>query len=306
MSTKADWIWYDGEIVPYDQATTHVLSHTLHYGLGAFEGIRAYTQPDGSAGIWCLEEHMERFHDTLKMLDIQIDFSEEQVLEACHEVLRRNEMTEAYLRPLAFMGEGALGLGVRSNPTHVVVAAWKWGAYLGDEAIKNGVNVKVSTFTRHHPNAAMQRAKVVGHYVNSIMARYEANADGYDEAIMLDHHGFVAEGTGENVFVVKGNKVKTPPVANILPGITRKSIIEILTHEGYEVEETWFGRDAFYVADEAFMVGTAAEVTPIHSVDRKVVGKGKPGPLTKKAQELYGAAVRGNLPYMQRHISKTT
>ena len=303
MSTKAEWIWYDGEFVPYDQATTHVLSHTLHYGLGAFEGIRAYTQEDGRGGIWQLDAHMERFMDTLKMLDIQHEWTRQQIHEACIAVLKRNDMTEAYLRPLAFMGEGALGLGVRTNPIHFVVAAWKWGAYLGDEAVKNGVNVKISTFTRHHPNAAMQRAKVVGHYVNSIMARYEANADGYDEAIMLDHHGFVAEGTGENVFVVKGNKVKTPPVANILPGITRKSIIEILEHEGFEIEETWFGRDAFYVADEAFMVGTAAEVTPIHSVDRKVVGNGKPGPVTQRAQTLYADAVRGKLDYMSKYVT---
>lgn len=303
MSTKADWIWVDGKIIPYDQATTHVMSHTLHYGLGAFEGIRAYPQPDGRAGIWALGGHMTRLFDTIKMMEMKTEFTLEDVTEACHEVLLRNNMTEAYLRPLAYIGEGALGLGVRSNPVHVVVGAWKWGAYLGDEAIKNGVNVKISTFTRHHPNAAMQRAKVVGHYVNSIMARYEANADGYDEAIMLDHHGFVAEGTGENVFVVKGNRVKTPPVANILPGITRKSIIEILKHEGYEVEETWFGRDAFYVADEAFMVGTAAEVTPIHSVDRKVVGQGKPGTVTKLSQKLYNDAVRGKLDFMKRHIT---
>lgn len=303
MSTKSEWIWYDGEIVPYASATTHVLSHTLHYGLGAFEGIRAYPQADGRAGIWCLDDHLERFFDTLKMLEIQQEYTYEQVNDACHEVLVRNGYNEAYLRPVTFMGEGALGLGVRSNPVHTVVAAWQWGAYLGDEALNKGVNVKISTFTRHHPNAAMQRAKVVGHYVNSIMARYEANADGYDEAIMLDYHGFVAEGTGENVFVVKGNRVKTPPVANILPGITRRSIIEILEHEGYEVEETWFGRDAFYVADEAFMVGTAAEVTPIHSVDRKVVGKGEPGKVTRLVQKLYAAAVRGELDYMKRHIA---
>jgi branched-chain amino acid aminotransferase len=292
MSTKADWIWFDGKIVPYDQATTHVLSHTLHYGLGAFEGIRAYTQPDGRAGVWALDDHMTRLFDTMKMMEMKTSFTREDVTQACHEVLKRNDMTEAYLRPLSFIGEGALGLGVRTNPVHVVVGAWKWGAYLGDEAVKNGVDVKISTFTRHHPNAAMQRAKVVGHYVNSIMARYEANAD-----------GFVAEGTGENVFVVKGRHVKTPPVANILPGITRKSIIEILKHEGYEVEETWFGRDAFYVADEAFMVGTAAEVTPIHSVDRKVVGTGEPGPVTKLSQKLYNQAVRGKLDFMKRHIA---
>jgi branched-chain amino acid aminotransferase len=303
MAIDAKWIWYDGELVPFDQATTHVLSHTLHYGLGAFEGIRAYPQPDGRPGVWRLEEHLERMFDTLKMLEITHRWTRAQIREACLDVLDANELPEAYIRPLAFLGHGALGLGARSNPVHFVVAAWKWGAYLGDEAVRNGVKVKMSTFTRHHPNAAMQRAKVVGHYVNSIMARYEANADGYDEAIMLDHHGFVAEGTGENVFVVKDGKIKTPPVANILPGITRRSIIELLDREGMSVEESWFGRDAFYVADEAFMVGTAAEVTPIHSVDRKVVGKGEPGVITRRLQELYGAAVRGRLPGFEKLIT---
>jgi branched-chain amino acid aminotransferase len=303
MAIETDFIWYDGKMVPFDQATTHVLSHTLHYGLGAFEGIRAYPQPDGKPGIWRLKDHLDRFFDTLKMLEIKHNWTKAQIEEACLEVLEVNKLDEAYLRPLAFVGAGVLGLGARTNPVHFVVAAWKWGAYLGDEAVRNGIKAKISTFTRHHPNAAMQRAKVVGHYVNSIMARYEANADGYDEAIMLDHHGFVAEGTGENVFVVRDGKVKTPPVANILPGVTRKSILDLLAREGIPVEEGWFGRDAFYVADEAFFVGTAAEVTPIASVDRKNVGEGKPGPVTKRMQELYSAAVRGKIDSQLANIT---
>ena len=185
----------------------------------------------------------------------------------------------------------------------MVVAAWSWGAYLGDDAMAGGVRLKTSSFSRNHPNAALSRAKIVGHYVNSIMARYEANDDGFDEAIMLDHHGFVAEGTGENVFVIKDGVVKTPPVANILPGITRRTVIEIFEHEGYEVTETLFGRDAFYVADEAFMCGTAAEVTPIASVDRREIGDGKPGAITRRVQQLYLDGVRGKVDWLAHHIT---
>lgn len=305
MGIESDWIWFDGEFVPFEDANVHVLAHTLHYGMGAFEGIRSYTQPDGTAGVWRLHEHLERFFDSLKMMQMQVPFTEEDLVRACLETLQRNGFTEAYIRPLAFLGAGAMGLGARTNPVHVVIATWKWGAYLGDEGVRSGVAVKTSSFTRHHPNAALQRAKVVGHYVNSILARYEANEDGFDEAIMLDQHGFVAEGTGENVFIAKGDKIKTPPVANILPGITRRSIIEILENEGYSVQETFFGRDGFYVADEAWMVGTAAEVTPIRIIDHRLVGEGKPGPITRKLQELYAAAVRGGLPSMQHHITTT-
>ena len=303
MGIESDVIWMDGELVPFADAKVHVLCHTLHYGLGAFEGIRAYEQPNGRAGIFRLREHLERLVDSIHMARMPENWTIEQLEEACVEVMRANQFTSAYLRPLAFLGMGAMGLGARSNPLHMVIAAWKWGAYLGEDGIQNGVRLGTSSFTRNHPNAALSRAKVVGHYVNSIMARYEANDDGFDEALMLDQSGMVAEGTGENVFLVKDGVVKTPPVANILPGITRRTIIELLRMEGYEVREQLFGRDAFYVCDEAFMCGTAAEVTPIREMDRRRVGSGGRGPLTQRIQELYGAAVRGQLPAMEKYIT---
>ena len=305
MGIESDWIWFDGELVPFDDARIHVLSHSLHYGFGVFEGIRSYTQPDGTAGVFRLHEHLERFYDSLKMMRLEIQFSEEQLTRAVLETLKANNFTEAYIRPLAFLGMGRMGLGARDNPVHVVVATWQWGAYLGEEGLRSGVSVKTSSFTRNTPNAALQRAKVTGHYVNSILARYEANDDGFDEAIMLDQHGFVAEGTGENLFVAKRGIVKTPPVANILPGITRRTIMEIRDHEGYDGQEAWSGRDGMYGADEVWMVGTAAEVTPIRAVDRRQVGDGKPGPITRRVQELYAAAVRGRLDWMKSSITTT-
>jgi branched-chain amino acid aminotransferase len=301
MGIDSEWIWMDGKLVPFREATVHVLAHTLHYGLGAFEGIRAYEQPDGRAGVWRLDEHLERLFDSLKMARLQCPYPRDEIKQACLDVLVANRFTEAYVRPLAFLGMGAMGLGARSNPVQVVVAAWKWGAYLGEEALRNGSRLRTSSFSRNHPNAALSRAKIVGHYVNSIMARYEANDDGFDEALMLDHHGFVSEGTGENVFVVKGGVVKTPPVANILPGITRRTVMEILAHEGIEVREQLFGRDAFYVAEEAFMCGTAAEITPIHSLDRRVIGT--PGPVTRKVQQVYADAVRGKVDWLRSGIT---
>ncbi|MCA9568365.1 MAG: branched-chain amino acid transaminase [Myxococcales bacterium] len=303
MSIESDWIWFDGELVPYAEARIHVLSHTLHYGLGAFEGIRAYTQPNGRPGIWRLREHLVRFQDSLRMARLPSPYPLDVLEDVCLTVLEKNGFDEAYIRPLAFMGAGRMGLGARDNPLHVVVAAWKWGAYLGDDGVTKGVRLKTSSFSRNHPNAAMARAKITGHYVNSIMARYEANDDGYDEALMLDFHGMVAEGTGENVFVVKDGIVKTPPVTNILPGITRRTVIEILERDGIEVKEQLFGRDAFYVADEAFMCGTAAEVTPIQSLDRRVIGDGSPGAITRRVQEVYLDAVRGRVPWLAEHIT---
>ncbi|MCA9492186.1 MAG: branched-chain amino acid transaminase [Myxococcales bacterium] len=303
MGIESQWVWMDGELVPFADAKVHVLSHTLHYGLGAFEGIRAYEQPDGRAGIWRLDEHVERLFDSLKMARMTPSCSRDEMKQACLDVLVKNGFTEAYIRPLAFMGMGAMGLGARNNPVHMVVAAWKWGAYLGDEGMKNGVRLRTSSFSRNHPNAALSRAKIVGHYVNSIMARYEANDDGFEEALMLDHLGFVAEGTGENVFVIKGGLVKTPPVANILPGITRKTVMDILEHEGIPLKEQLFGRDAFYVAEEAFMCGTAAEVTPIASLDRRAVGEGRPGPMTQRIQQIYADAVRGRVDWLREQIT---
>ncbi len=304
MSIRSDLIWMDGKLVPFDDAQVHVLSHTMHYGMGAFEGIRAYQQPDGKAGVWRLDEHIERFMDTARILMMKMDWTHERIKEACLEVVEANGFSEAYIRPLAFVGMGQMGLGARNNPVHVAIAAWKWGAYLGEDGIKKGVRLRTSSYARNHPNASMSRAKVVGHYVNSIIARYEANDDGFDEALMLDANGYVAEGTGENVFVARGGHVKTPPVANILPGITRKTVFEILEHHGIEVQEAFFGRDAFYVADEAFMCGTAAEITPIRSLDRRQIGDGEPGNITRELQAIYADAVRGRIEWMSHHIAK--
>jgi branched-chain amino acid aminotransferase len=304
MSIESDFIWFDGEMVPFDQAHVHVLSHTLHYGLGVFEGIRAYEQPDGTPGIWRLREHLKRFVDSLKMMYTASPYTIEELEQACIDALKVNKFSAAYIRPLAFLGHGQMGLGARGNRTHVIVATWKWGAYLGEDGLNNGVDLGTSTFTRNHPNATLQRAKVVGHYVNSIMARYEANENGFDEAMMLDQNGYVAEGTGENIFVVENNVITTPPVANILPGITRQTVLEIAQHHGLEVREQFFGRDALYSADEAFMCGTAAEVTPIRTLDRRTVGNGTPGPVTKAIQGDYLAGVRGNVPWLAKHITR--
>lgn len=303
MSVRADKVWFDGELIAFDEAQVHVLAHTLHYGLGVFEGIRAYTQPDGKAGIWHLDLHLRRFIDSMNMMRHAIPYDLVALREACLDTLAANGHTEAYLRPLSFLGMGAMGLGARTNPVHTVIASWPWGAYLGDDGLKNGVRLQTSSFTRHHPNAALGRAKVVGHYVNSIMARYEANDNGFDEALMLDQNGFVAEGTGENVFLVRDGVVWTPPLANILPGITRQTVMEILDHVGFEVREQFFGRDAIYAADEAFMCGSAAEVTPIRELDRRTVGGGKPGPVTLQVQKLYLDGVRGKVEWLQQHIT---
>ncbi|MFK7929937.1 MAG: branched-chain amino acid transaminase [Myxococcota bacterium] len=303
MSIRAEKIWFDGALRPFDDANVHVLAHTLHYGLGVFEGIRAYKQPDGRAGIWHLDVHLRRFADSMKMMRYEIPFSHDELREACLATLYANGHTEAYLRPVAFLGMGAMGLGARTNPVHTVVATWPWGAYLGEDGLKNGVRLQTSSFTRHHPNAALGRAKVVGHYVNSIMARYEANDNGFDEALMLDQNGFVAEGTGENIFFVRDGVVWTPPTANILPGVTRGTVLEILQHEGIEVREQFFGRDAIYASDEAFMCGSAAEITPIRELDRRTVGEGRPGPVTLKVQQLYLDGVRGRVDWLTQHIT---
>ncbi|MFT4621778.1 MAG: branched-chain amino acid aminotransferase [Myxococcota bacterium] len=304
MGIESKWIWMDGALVPFEDATTHVLSHTLHYGLGAFEGIRAYEQPDGRAGVWRLDEHLERLLNSVAVIRHTLDYSLADLRAACLEVLRANEFSSAYIRPLVFLGAGQMGLGARGNKVHVVIAAWSWGAYLGEEGLRRGVNLKTSSFTRSHPNASMPRAKVVGHYVNSILARYEANEDGYDEALMLDHTGLVAEGTGENIFMVEGNLVTTPPPTNILPGLTRKTVMEIVDHlPDLRVVEQSLGRDGLYMADEAFMVGTAAEVTPIATLDHRAIGNGARGPVTERIQSIYQNAVAGRVDWLARHIT---
>lgn len=301
MGIESKVIWMDGKLVPFDDAKVHVLSHTLHYGLGVFEGIRSYRQPGGGGGVFKLDEHIRRLCDSAKMCRIDLPFTFEEIRDACIETLQANEFDEAYIRPIVFFGMGAMGLGARGNPVHVGVATWEWGAYLGDEGLNNGIRVATSTFTRHHVNANLQRAKVIGHYVNSILARYEANDNGFDEAIMLDQMGWVAEGTGENLFVMRDGVIKTPPVVNILAGITRRTAFDILRREGLTVHEVPFGRDGLYVADEIFMTGTAAEITPIREVDRREVGP--PGPITRRVQETYTAGVRGQVDWLRPYIT---
>jgi branched-chain amino acid aminotransferase len=303
MSIRSEFIWMDGKLVPFDDAKVHVLSHALHYGMGAFEGIRAYQQPDGNAGIFRLDEHIERLVDTARILMIPLPFTHDEIRQACLDVVAANGFSEAYVRPIAFTGMGKMGLGARDNPVHVVVAAWHWGAYLGAEGMSLGARLRTSSYARNHPNASMARAKVVGHYVNSIIARYEANDDGFDEALMLDFNGYVAEGTGENVFIIRGGVAKTPPAANILPGLTRKTCTEILRKLNVHVEEAFFGRDAVYVADEGFLCGTAAEITPIRSLDRRDIGDGRPGPLTREVQRLYLDGVRGRVDWLAHLIT---
>jgi branched-chain amino acid aminotransferase len=301
MSIESRYIWMDGELIPFADAKIHVLSHTLHYGLGVFEGIRAYAQPDGRGGIFKLNEHIRRLMDSAKMCRIEVPFDADQIKQGCIDTLNANDFNAAYLRPIIFLGMGGMGLGARNNPVHVALIVWKWGAYLGEEGIERGIRVATSSFTRHHVNANLQRAKISGHYVNSIMARYEANDNGFDEAIMLDQNGYVAEGTGENLFVIRDGVVKTPPVVNILGGLTRRTAIQILEHEGIPTHEMAFGRDALYIADEVFMTGTAAEITPIREVDRRTVGP--PGPITRMLQETYTNGVRGKVPWMMPFIT---
>jgi branched-chain amino acid aminotransferase len=301
MGIESKVIWMDGTLVPYEQANVHVLSHTLHYGLGVFEGIRAYRQSSGGGGVFKLDEHVRRLVDSAKMCRMDVPWTAAQIKQACLDTLVANEFDEAYIRPIIYFGMGKMGLGARDNPVHLTVAAWQWGKYLGEDGIRNGIRVQTSTFTRHHVNSNLQRAKVIGHYVNSILARYEAQENGYDEAVMLDGSGYVAEGTGENLFVARDGVVKTPPVVNILGGITRRTVIDILRRENVPVHEMHFGRDALYVGDEVFLSGTAAEITPVREVDRRAVGR--PGPITTMVQDIYGRGVRGDVDWLKPSVT---
>jgi branched-chain amino acid aminotransferase len=301
MGIESKSIWMDGKLVPYEDAKIHVLSHTLHYGLGVFEGIRSYPQANGRGGVFKLDEHLRRLLDSAKMCRMDVPWTHAQLKDAVVQTLRENDMPDCYIRPIIFFGAGKMGLGARDNPVHCAIAVWDWGKYLGDEGIRNGIRVQTSTFTRHHVNSNLQRAKVIGHYVNSVLARYEAVENGYDEAIMLDGAGYVAEGTGENLFACRDGVVKTPPVVNILGGITRRTVIDVLKHDGIQVHEMHFGRDALYVADEVFLSGTAAEITPVREVDRRAVGV--PGPLTRRVQDVYNRGVHGEVDWLRPFIT---
>lgn len=293
MVEKAKFIWFDGKMIPWDQAQVHILTHTLHYGLGVFEGIRAYQCADGRTAIFRLPEHIRRLFDSAHVMMIKIPFSQDEVRDACCEILRVNGQKEAYIRPLVFLGEGVMGLNPKGSPVQVAVISWVWGAYLGEEGLRHGIRVKTSSFIRHHVNIMMTKTKTVGNYVNSIMAKLEAVQAGYDEALLLDTAGYVCEASGENIFIVKDGVLKTPPLTSILPGITRDCVITLANDLGLKVKEDRFSRDELYLADEAFFTGTAAEITPIREVDARIIGQGKPGPVTKKIQDAYFAVVKG-------------
>ena len=293
MINKVDKIWMDGEFIPWDEANVHVLTHTLHYGLGVFEGIRCYECEDGRSAVFRLQEHVDRLFDSAHICQMKIPYSREEISEATLETLRINGLKEAYIRPVVFIGDGEMGIYVKDYNVKTSIAAWAWGAYLGDEGISKGIRVKVSSFTRQHVNISMTKAKVCGSYVNSIMAKREAILAGYDEALLLDNEGYVSEGSGENIFIIKDGIVKTTPKGSVLTGITRDSVMTILADEGITVKEESFTRDELYIADEAFFTGTAAEITPIREVDNRTIGTGKPGAITKKVQEIYFQAVKG-------------
>ena len=302
-------IWMDGELVDWRDAKIHVLSHTLHYGCGAFEGVRAYKTADGSTAIFRLAEHTERLFNSAKILRMKIPFSQEQLNEAQKQVVRENKLESCYLRPLIWIGSEKLGVSPKGNRIHAMVAAWSWGAYLGEEGMKRGIRVKTSSYTRHHVNITMTQAKTVSNYTNSILANMEALDDGYDEALLLDASGFVSEGAGENIFVVKGGVVYTPDLsAGALNGITRNTILHVCKDLGLELVQKRITRDEVYIADEAFFTGTAAEVTPIRELDRVEIGNrgdgGARGPITEKIQSAFFDIVNGKNPKYAHWLTK--
>ncbi|MCL6555483.1 MAG: branched-chain amino acid transaminase [Burkholderiales bacterium] len=298
MADRDGLIWYDGRMVPWRQATTHVLTHTLHYGMGVFEGVRAYKTEKGTA-IFRLREHTDRLFRSAHILGMKLPFDKETLSQAQLAAVRENGLDSAYIRPMAFYGSEAMGISAKNLSVHVIVAAWKWGAYLGQEALEKGIRVKTSSFSRHHVNVTMCKAKANGNYMNSILAHKEAEQDGYDEALLLDVDGFVAEGSGENIFIVRNGKLYTPDLTSALEGITRDTIITLAQEIGVPVIEKRITRDEVYSADEAFFTGTAAEVTPIRELDGRVIGEGRRGPVTTRLQTLFFECVTGRHPQHQ-------
>ncbi|MBX3678721.1 MAG: branched-chain amino acid transaminase [Rhodocyclaceae bacterium] len=290
MENRDGWIWLDGEWTPWREARIHAMTHTLHYGLGCFEGIRAYRTPTGPA-IFRLDDHLERLFESAQILGIDMPFERAALRRACCEAVSRNGLEAGYIRPLVFLGAEKAGVDPLGAATHVMIAAWPWGAYLGDDGINKGIRVKVSSFSRHHVNIQMCRAKSVSTYTNSILACREARSDGYDEALLLDTDGFVAEGPGENVFVIKRGIIYEPEITSALDGITRRTIHTLAREAGYEIVSRRITRDELYVADELFFSGTAAEITPVVEVDRRRIGTGEPGPLTRNLQSRFFACV---------------
>jgi len=295
MVTSSQKIWMDGGFVDWDEASVHVLTHSLHYGLAAFEGLRCYQGQVGSA-IFRLKEHVDRFFDSAHINLMKIPYSKKEVSDAIVETVRINQLESCYIRPIAYIGYGEMGLYPGDNPIRLAIAAWPWGTYLGEDALTNGIRAKVSSFTRHHVNVSMTRAKVSGYYVNSILAKWEAKKSGYEESILLDSDGYVAEGTGENVFIVRKGILKTTPLTSILDGITRSSVMQLASEKKIAIAEERFTRDDMYIADEIFLTGTAAEITPVRELDDRQIGEGKPGPITKTLQKTFFSIVKGEDP----------
>ena len=292
MADRDGKIWKDGHMVDWRDATLHMLTHSLHYGMAVFEGVRAYNTANGTA-IFRLKEHTQRLFNSAKIFQMKVPFDMETIMNAQLEVVRANKLESCYLRPLVWIGSEKMGVSARGNTIHVGIAAWPWGAYLGEEGLAKGIRVKTSSFTRHHVNVSMVRAKASGYYINSILANQEVTADGYDEALLLDTEGYVSEGAGENVFIVKSGKIYTPDLASCLDGITRDSVVTIARDLGIEVIEKRITRDEVYCADEAFFTGTAAEVTPIRELDGRAIGEGSRGPVTEKIQSMFFDIVGG-------------
>jgi branched-chain amino acid aminotransferase len=292
MIPKTEKIWMDGKFVDWDNSTVHILTHTLHYGLGVFEGIRCYETGKGPA-IFRLNEHIDRLFSSAHIFLMDIPYSKGEIKDAIIKTVRVNKIKECYIRPIVYIGCGDMGLYPKENPINVSIAVWSWGSYLGEKGLKEGIRVKISSFIRNHVNADMTRGKICGYYVNSQLAKKEAISCGYGEALLLDTEGYVAEGSGENIFIVRNGVLKTTPLTSILEGITRNGIIKLANDEGIKVIEERFTRDELYIADEAFFTGTAAEVTPIRDVDERIIGKGIPGKITKRLQSLFFDIVRG-------------
>jgi len=292
MADRDGWIWFDGQMVPWRQATIHVLTHSLHYGMAVFEGVRAYHTAQGTA-VFRLPEHTRRLFNSAKIFQIDIPFSPQELVEAQRSVVRENQLDSCYIRPLVWVGSEKLGVSKAGNKIHVAIAAWPWGAYLGEEGLRRGIRVKTSSYARHHVNVSMVRAKASGYYINSILANAEVTAHGYDEALLLDTDGYVSEGAGENVFMVRDGVLYTPDLASCLDGITRNAVITLAQDLGIEVREKRMTRDEMVCADELFFTGTAAEVTPIRELDDRRIGEGARGPVTERLQSLFFDVVNG-------------
>jgi branched-chain amino acid aminotransferase len=302
MVQKVSKIWMDGKLIPWEEANVHILTHSLHYGLAVFEGIRCYLCHDGKSAVFRLREHVDRLFDSAQIGDIKIPYSKREILEACKETLQANQMKEGYIRPIVFIGEGVMGVYPGDNPIRVSIITWSWGAYLGEGALEKGIRVKVSSYTRHHVNVMMTKAKICGNYVNSVLAKREAMKMRYDEALMLDTEGYVSEASGENIFMVKNGVLKTTPLTSILSGITRDSVIQIAKAKKIPLSEERFTRDELYTAHEAFFTGTAAELTPIREVDDRIIGNGNTGPMTKALQATFFDIVKGKNPDYQEWL----